>query len=63
FLGQHPAYEGLYIAAGHFRNGILLAPATGELMADILEGKKEQFNPFKLSRLDCLAHSSKGVLL
>lgn len=32
-------------------------------MADILEGKKEQFNPFKLSRLDCLAHSSKGVLL
>ncbi|MGM0975041.1 MAG: glycine oxidase ThiO [Bacillota bacterium] len=63
FLGQHPAYEGIYIAAGHFRNGILLAPATGELMADILEGKKEQFNPFKLSRLDCLAHSSKGVLL
>lgn len=63
FLGQHPACEGLYIAAGHFRNGILLAPATGELMADILEGKKEQFNPFKLSRLDCLVHSSKGVLL
>ncbi|WP_404323141.1 glycine oxidase ThiO [Cytobacillus firmus] len=63
FLGQHPAYEGLYIAAGHFRNGILLAPATGELMADILEGKTEQPNPFELSRLGCLVHSSKGVLL
>lgn len=63
FLGQHPAYEGLYIAAGHFRNGILLAPATGELMADILEGKTEQFNPFNLSRLDCFVQSSKGVLL
>ncbi|GLB61652.1 glycine oxidase ThiO [Cytobacillus sp. NCCP-133] len=51
FLGEHPLYRGLYIAAGHFRNGILLAPATGELMADIVEGRTEQSNPFGLSRL------------
>ena len=63
FLGQHPVIDGLYIAAGHFRNGILLAPATGELMADILEGRTEKPNPFELSRLEYLDQSSKGVVI
>jgi glycine oxidase len=30
---------GYYVAAGHYRNGILLAPATATLMADLIEGK------------------------
>lgn len=33
--------EGLYVATGHFRNGILLAPITAKLMLDYLEGKDE----------------------
>ena len=28
-----------FIAAGHFRNGILLAPATAHVIADLIEGK------------------------
>ena len=28
-----------FVATGHFRNGILLAPATAVLLADIMEGK------------------------
>ncbi|EIM05726.1 glycine oxidase [Planococcus antarcticus DSM 14505] len=39
YLGEHPGYRGLFIATGHFRNGILLAPITGEVMADLVEGK------------------------
>ena len=32
--------EGLYVATGHFRNGILLAPATAVLLADlVVEGR------------------------
>ena len=27
---------GLHLAAGHFRHGVLLAPVTGEIMADVL---------------------------
>jgi glycine oxidase len=27
-------------AAGHFRNGILLAPATAQIVADLIEGKE-----------------------
>ncbi|MFK9092509.1 glycine oxidase ThiO [Bacillus salipaludis] len=36
YIGEHPSWKGLYVAAGHFRNGILLAPITGKLVADLL---------------------------
>ena len=32
-LGRVPGYEGLWVATGHFRGGILWAPVTGEIMA------------------------------
>jgi glycine oxidase len=40
YLGRCEEWEGLSIATGHYRNGILLAPITGVLMADLLEGKE-----------------------
>jgi len=33
YLGEHPELKGVYMAAGHYRNGILLSPITGELAA------------------------------
>ncbi len=30
---------GVFIASGHFRNGILLAPITAKIMADLVEGR------------------------
>ncbi|MBM7659982.1 glycine oxidase [Bacillus mesophilus] len=38
YLGEHPEISGLYVATGHYRNGILLSPITGEIIADIIEG-------------------------
>lgn len=35
-LGRLPGWRGVTIAAGHFRAGILLAPITGEVIADLL---------------------------
>ena len=35
-IGRLGDWRGVSIAAGHFRNGILLAPITGELIADLL---------------------------
>jgi glycine oxidase len=32
-------------AVGHFRNGILLAPATGELVADLALGRTPRVPP------------------
>ncbi len=39
FLGPSPAVDGLHLATGHYRNGILLAPLTGELVAAALAGQ------------------------
>ena len=45
---------GVYQATGHYRNGILLAPVTGELMAElVLEGRTGGFlEKFGMSRFD-----------
>lgn len=51
FLGPTPLH-GLYVAAGHYRNGVLLAPATARLIADALEGKNPiELQNFSLARL------------
>ncbi|EPD50553.1 glycine oxidase ThiO [Paenisporosarcina sp. HGH0030] len=53
YLGEHPVYKGLFIATGHFRNGILLSPITGEIISDLVEGKSTSVNlaPFRVDRL------------
>jgi glycine oxidase len=38
-LGPDPVTEGLLLATGHYRNGILLAPATAELIASYATGR------------------------
>ena len=48
YIGEHPKAEGLFVCSGHFRNGIVLAPASARLVVDIMLGRtpsfeKEQF--------------------
>lgn len=52
YLGEHPEYKGLFVATGHFRNGILLSPVTGEIIADLVERKPTLVNvdPFRVDR-------------
>ena len=48
-LGPVPGWQGLHVATGHFRSGILLSAITGKLIADHITGKKpdliEHFSP------------------
>jgi glycine oxidase len=46
------AIPNYYVASGHFRDGILLAPITAQVMADVLEGRDPGFRlaPFAPSR-------------
>ncbi|QWC20940.1 glycine oxidase ThiO [Bacillus haikouensis] len=37
YIGRLPGRECLAVATGHYRNGILLAPLTGILMADLID--------------------------
>ena len=51
-LGALPGWENVTLATGHFRNGILLAPITGELIAEELlaSGSNERLAPFSPDR-------------
>lgn len=51
-LGASEQIKGLNYATGHFRNGILLAPITGELIAEeIIEGRRSTLlRPFSPGR-------------
>lgn len=53
FIGEHPEMKGLYFATGHQRNGILLAPATGKMIRDLIIGspvEKAWIDAFKVER-------------
>ena len=45
YIGDVPGYEGLAVNAGQFRNGLVLAPASTRLHADLLLGKEPVINP------------------
>ncbi|WP_314003677.1 glycine oxidase ThiO [uncultured Paenibacillus sp.] len=51
-LGQLAEAPHVVIAAGHYRNGILLSPATGASVADLLDGKADrtELAPFSPGR-------------
>src|SRR6185437_3540055 len=51
-LGPDPEVPNLVYATGHFRNGILLAPLTGQLITrTVLEGcAPEALGPFRVAR-------------
>jgi glycine oxidase len=58
YLGE-TAVAGYHVAAGHYRNGILLAPATAVAIADALEGKNGgELLPFSPRRTRHAAHAS-----
>ena len=48
-IGESAEVGGLFYAAGYYRNGILLAPASGELVADLVTGRTTSVAPRVLS--------------
>ena len=55
-LGACAEIAGLFYATGHYRNGILLAPITGEIIADVVTGQNpsshlETFSPARFQRV------------
>ncbi|MGB0467582.1 MAG: glycine oxidase ThiO [Pontibacterium sp.] len=45
YIGDVPGYQNLFINAGHFRNGLVLAPASTRLLADQLLGRTPIIDP------------------
>ncbi|MBX9764535.1 MAG: glycine oxidase ThiO [Pseudomonadaceae bacterium] len=45
FIGPVPGHEGLWLNCGHYRNGLVLAPASCQLLADLMLGREPIVDP------------------
>jgi glycine oxidase len=45
FIGPVPGHQGLWLNCGHYRNGLVLAPAACQLLGDLLLGRKPIVDP------------------
>lgn len=54
FIGQHPGIAGLFVCAGHYRNGFATAPASARMVVDLALERVvgEEVHSFRLDR-DC----------
>jgi glycine oxidase len=44
YLGRLPGFPNVFVATGHFKSGLHLAPATAVVMADLIEGIDPHFD-------------------
>ncbi|MDO8273799.1 MAG: glycine oxidase ThiO [Gammaproteobacteria bacterium] len=45
FIGRVPGFENVYVNAGQYRNGLVLAPASAQLLVDIVLGRRPSVDP------------------
>jgi glycine oxidase len=45
YIGEHPGIQGLYVNAGHFRNGVVLGYASARLCAELVLGIAPSLDP------------------
>ncbi|WP_394348854.1 glycine oxidase ThiO [Ectopseudomonas mendocina] len=45
FIGEVPSHPGLWLNCGHFRNGLVLAPASCQLLVDLMAGREPIIDP------------------
>ncbi|MGE6792630.1 glycine oxidase ThiO [Pseudomonas guineae] len=45
YIGPVPGHEGLWLNCGHYRNGLVLAPASCQLLADLMLGREPIVDP------------------
>ena len=45
FIGEHPNIKGLFVCAGHYRNGFATGPASAQLVVDMILGRQPMVDP------------------
>ncbi|KKO05519.1 glycine oxidase ThiO [Pseudohongiella sp.] len=45
FIGKIPGFSNVYVNAGHYRNGLVLAPASADLLVALLTGTSAGLDP------------------
>ena len=44
-IDRHPDFDNVFVNAGHYRYGVTMAPASAELLADLMEDKAPALDP------------------
>jgi len=57
YIGSHPEIQGLYVNTGHFRNGVVTAPASARLLVDLML-ERRSFTPVEPYALDRAHHGA-----
>ena len=54
FIGRVSKFENVFVATGHFKSGLQMAPSTAKIVCDLSEGEEPFMNasPFDPNRLD-----------
>lgn len=63
FIGEVPGMKKLWINAGHFRNGLVLAPAATRLLCNQLLGESPVIDPEPYQPETRLADADKGKMI
>lgn len=63
FIGAVPSVGKLHLNAGHFRNGLVLAPAATQLLCDQLLGNTPIIDPTPYHPALRLKHAEQGVMI
>jgi glycine oxidase len=56
-IDRHPDFDNVFVNAGHYRYGVTLAPASAELLVDLMEGKAPVLDAKPYSWASALARS------
>ncbi len=56
-IGRHPDFENVFVNTGHYRYGVTMAPASAELLVDLMEDKAPALDPTPYSWEAALARS------
>lgn len=56
-IDRHPDFENVFINTGHYRYGVTMAPASAELLVDLIEGKTPALDPEPYSWQAALSRS------
>lgn len=44
-IDRHPDFDNVFVNTGHFRYGVTMAPASAELLVDLMEGRTPALDP------------------
>ncbi|MFO7542071.1 MAG: FAD-dependent oxidoreductase, partial [Thiobacillus sp.] len=44
-IDRHPDFDNVFVNTGHYRYGVTMAPASAELLVDLIEGNTPALDP------------------